>query len=94
MGCSLKISDYLQHLCDDMDRRLVEEMREYPFENRVAANKWLYLKAHGYVSDRRYEEGLIIYKQGFPRLWGHIDWWGNVTWGGSDGRSSAVQDSS
>lgn len=94
MGNLLRTSDYLQRLCDNIDFELERTMSKYPFENRIAAKKWLYLKAHGYVSDRRYGEGLIIYKQDFPHIWGRIDWWGNVTWGGSDGRSSAVQDSS
>lgn len=69
-------------ICERLEKNLQEVMEEYPFASKVAARKWVYLKAHGYTSDRRTEKGLLIYKREHPHLWGEIDWWGKVTWGG------------
>lgn len=80
MDNSSKLHDAMEKAVSRMAGNLEATMEEYPFMNKVAAQKWLYLKSHGYVSDRRYDKGLIFYNQERPHIWGYFSWWGEVNW--------------
>lgn len=84
MDNSSRLRDAVDKSIEQMKGSIEEEMRKHPFKTRPAAQKWIYLKSHGYVADHTYggdeDGGMVFYNQERPHIWGFFSWWGEVVW--------------